>query len=161
MSARKIQKLVVSLAVVAIAGLAVGACGSSTATKPAAKASAPVTARAPAPTTTVAPAPVATTTAVGPQVLSILTTLNTCDSAQSGTTNYAALSACFKTAANQLQVLTYPANTQADAKAFVADLDRLSADALEVNTPGLNTDLAAASADSSALRHDLGLPPAS
>jgi hypothetical protein len=70
----KIQKGIVGLAVVAIAGLTVSACGSGSSAKPAAKASAPVTARAPAPTTTVAPAPAPapapTTRAPAPTTLS-------------------------------------------------------------------------------------------
>jgi len=82
---------------------------------------------------------------------------------------YTAISAACDTIARQLQALTYPADAQADAKTFVAILEKESKDLTQA-APSADVDASTLQiiindqntekADSNALRHDLGLPPA-
>jgi len=82
------------------------------------------------------------------------------------------VSAVFASTAQQLQSLTYPADAQADAKAVVAILETLSGDTSQLAQAtsvveqdailgNITNDETTDEADSDALRHDLGLPPAS
>ncbi len=107
---------------------------------------------------------------MGQQVASILAAGSaaiTKAKAESGNTAYADASTAFNATAQQLQALTYPANAQADAKALVAILEKLSADATQAESDAgatvlqnVQNDEGTELADSDALRHDLGLPPA-
>jgi hypothetical protein len=96
-------------------------------------------------------------------VLAILTNIDTQTSALSNTSSWSTLATVYSNAAQQLQALSYPANAQADAKAMVAILNKLAADAELVPTAGesdLLNDVGTGHADSDALRNDLGLPSA-
>lgn len=129
----------------------------------------------------VAVAPATTTTtidvhALGQKVMSILSTGNaeiTQDKAISdNTTSFDDISKAFSSTAQALQSLAYPANAQSDAKALDAALVKLSEDAsiiagasdlsmLQASENSMVSDEGTEEADSDALRHDLGLPPAS
>ena len=101
--------------------------------------------------------------AAAPQVLAILNTINKQTRALTNSTNWSVLATDFGSAAQHLQALAYPEAAQSDAKAFVAILEKLQADAIQVPSAGtadFTKDLGPAHADSDALRHDLGLTPA-
>lgn len=152
---------------VVLVALALAACGASTGT---------ATTATPTARTTVAV--VASTTtfdkqALGRQVLAILHAGNARIAQEKklpGTSAFEPISKTFGDVAQQLAALTYPASAQADAKALVAILDKLSFDASQVPSASLATasglysvmesDQGTELANSDALRRDLGLPPA-
>ena len=143
-----------------------GACSSS---KPSTTAAGPSSSLSP--TTTAAATTTIDVKALGQQVLSIISTNDATidtDKAKPGTTGFPGVAAAFDNAAQQLQNLTYPSNAQADAKALVAILEKLSADASQASKPdallagiaqNITNDESTEHADNEALRHDLGLPP--
>ncbi|NNN22445.1 MAG: hypothetical protein HKL80_10650 [Acidimicrobiales bacterium] len=109
---------------------------------------------------------------VGPQVLIIINNGNAQiqkDKAISDqSAAFKAVSSDFSNVASQLQALTYPASAQADAKAVIHDLNKLSYDTSQAATASLSmlqaleqtivSDEGTEKADSDALRSDLGLP---
>jgi hypothetical protein len=126
--------------------------------------------------TTTTAAPVTTTTvstaAVAAHVSQILANGNNAITAAkvlNGNAAYTAASTAFNSAALQLQAFTYPAAAQSDAKTLVAILFKLSEDATQMVSAGINAasvgqnienDEGTEEADSNALRHDLALSPA-
>jgi|GEM_PF-7094931 len=162
------MKRIIVLATIA---LALAGCSAASGTKATTNSTASTTA-------SLAPAISAPTTistsAVGQQVLAIITASNANvqrDKAISdNSVALPAVAADFASASQKLQALVYPASAQSDAKALVAILEKLSFDA---NTLNSTTDLSLLQSDaatltndegtevaaSSALRHDLGLPP--
>ncbi len=125
----------------------------------------------PVPTTSVQPSTTASTVSVAvldQHVLAILNAGNAtiaADKAKPGDTGFPGVQAAFNNTAQQLQGLTYPSASQADAKTLVAILEKLSADVGQViaspNTTeeqNIENDEGTELADSDALRHDLGLP---
>jgi hypothetical protein len=152
----------------AVVSMSLAACSSTPSASPSTSVAAS-TATNSMPSTTSSTVSVA---AVGQQVLSIISTNNAAIQAaktQPGTSGFPAIATAFGTAAQQLQNLNYPANAQADAKALVAILEKLSVDASQASNAGaaigavaqnVSSDEGTERADQDALRHDLGLPPA-
>lgn len=156
-----------SIVLIATAGIALVGCSSGSSSTPTAAGTASTGAGTP---TTVQVTTTVSTTAVGQKVLAILTAGEAAiehAKTLSGNASYTAASNAFDTGAQQLQALDYPPAARADAKAEVAILEKLSVDAQQAITDpsesvvqNVENDEGTEKADSDALRHDLGLPPA-
>lgn len=164
-----------ALPVLVAGSLVLAACGSNS---PAARRSTTTTAGLRASTSTSLTTTTVSAAVVGQKVLAIIKASNDQIQANKALPDSqwpTADAQAFQSAAEQLQALTYPPDAQADAKALVAILEKLAydssslaTDAQNENAVGAESDATATTndegtelADSDALRHDLGLPPAS